>query len=155
MVAWLEATVAADERPAYFWVNGARMIAYDLPAWTSGPDRTRDEASARQALGFLETGLRWRGDDPQLLIEMANIHLHRLGDLQQAAGCYRRAAEQPGAPYYAARLHAELLVALGRPQEALAWLRRVLPTLPAEDAAARREGVAARIRTLERTAGLP
>ena len=31
--ALLELTVAADERPLYFWLNGARILAYDVPAW--------------------------------------------------------------------------------------------------------------------------
>jgi len=36
--ALLNLTVAADERPLYFWLNGARMPAYDLPAWRSTAD---------------------------------------------------------------------------------------------------------------------
>ena len=152
-LAWLEATVALDARPVYFWVNGARMIAYDLPEWEPGPDPRRVEACTQRALGFLEQGLRRHGDDPAILIELANLHLRRRGDLARAAACYRRAAEQPGAPYYAARIHAELLQALGRPDEALAWLRSLLPTLPAHEPAARRTVVEARIRALEAATG--
>ena len=55
----------------------------------------------------------------------------------------------PGAPYYAARIHGELLQAMGRPQEALHWLREILPGLPDNDPAARREVVLERIRALE------
>jgi hypothetical protein len=148
-VTWLELTVAADERPAYFWINGARMLAYDMPGWKTGGDLARDEWFARRALDFLEKGRRRRGDDAALLIETANVHLRRRGDLLMAAYYYRRAAEQPGAPYYAARIHAELLQALGRPRDALAWLRQVLPHLPPDDADARRATVEARIRRLE------
>lgn len=152
--ALLELTVAADERPAYFWLNGARMLAYDVPQWlpATAPTAVRqkvNEAQAQRALEFLAKGLRWHGADAELYVEQANIHLRRRGDLESAADCYRLAAEQPGAPYYAARLHADLLVQLGRRQETLAWLRQVLPTLPAADAAARREVVQARIRALE------
>jgi hypothetical protein len=57
------------------------------------------------------------------------------------------------APYYAARIHAELLQSLGRPGEALVWLRRVLPGLPAGEPAARRPVVEARIRALEAQIG--
>jgi hypothetical protein len=153
MAAWLELTVAADESPAYFWLNGARMLAYDVPQWlpASAPAVVRRqvaEAQAQCALAFLDQGLRWRGADAALYAEQANIHLRRRGDLASAARCYRLAAESPGAPYYAARLHADLLVALGRPQEALVWLRSVLPGLPAADPAARRGAVQARIRAL-------
>lgn len=155
--ALIELTVAADERPAYFWLNGARMLAYDMPEWlpVTAPMAARQEAAeklAQQALRFLEKGLRWRGADAELFIEMANIHLRR-GDWEKAARHYRLAAEQPGAPYYAARIHAELLLRLGRPREALAWLRAVLPGLPTDEPAARREVVAARIGALERELG--
>lgn len=151
--ALIELTVAADERPAYFWLNGARMLAYDLPEWLpdDAPEAVRRrarEACARQALRFLEKGLRWRGTDADLLVEMANIHLRR-GDLEGAARCYRFAAEQPDAPYYAARIHADLLRRLGRPEEALAWLRQVLPRLPIDRPEAQHSIVAARIHKLE------
>lgn len=154
MVTLIGLTVAADERPAYFWLNGARMIACDLPEWlpgdAPGPVRQRArEECAQQALRFLDQGLRWRGLDAELLVEAANIHLRRRGDVEAAARFYRRAAEQPGAPFYAARIHADLLDRLGRRPEALDWLRQVLPGLPADDPAARREVVVARIQALE------
>jgi hypothetical protein len=156
--ALVELTVAADERPAYFWLNGARMLAYDVPEWlpaiTPAVVRRRvSEEQAQQALRFLEKGLRWHGAAAEFYVEMANIHLRRRGDLEAAARCYRLAAEQPGAPYYAARIHAELLRELGRPQAALDWLRKVLPGLPADDPAARREVVRARIEALEEEIG--
>ncbi len=149
-------TVAADERPLYFWLNGARMLACDLPEWRLTPSmpaamRPRiDEEQAQQALQFLETGLRWHGPAPALYIEMANIHLRRRGDPQAAARYYRLAAEQPGAPYFAARIHAELLRELGRLDEALVWLQQILPSLPAADPLARRDVVVERISLLER-----
>jgi hypothetical protein len=154
MVLWLELTVAADERPVYFWLNGARMLANDVPTWlpAGAPTavvRRAEEQQAQMALRFLDQGLLWHGPDAGLFMEMADIHLRRRGDRENAARCYRLAAEQPGAPFYAARLHGELLRELGRPKEALAWLRQVLPGLSAADPAARYEVVRARIRTLE------
>lgn len=149
-------TVAADERPLYFWLNGARMMAYDLPEWQPKdlmPAAVWQQVNARaatRALDFLGQGLRWHGTSAALYIEMGNIHLRRTGDLAEAARCYRLAANQPDAPYYAARIHGELLQKLGRPGEALAWLREILPRLPAGDPAARREVVIARIAALER-----
>jgi hypothetical protein len=80
---------------------------------------------------------------------MANIQLRALGDREGAARLFRQAAGQPQAPYYAARIHAELLRELGRPAEALAWLRQILPDLPASDPAAQRAVVLARIKGLE------
>jgi tetratricopeptide (TPR) repeat protein len=154
LAALLELTVAADARPAYFWLNGARMLAYDVPAWlpAAAPAVVRqqvNEIQTQRALAYLAKGLRWHGPDAELYVEQANIHLRRRGDLESAARCYRLAAELPGAPYYAARLHADLLVELGRRHEALAWLRQVWPALPRDDPAARRDVVQARIRALE------
>jgi tetratricopeptide (TPR) repeat protein len=153
---YLELTVAADARPVYFWLNGARMLAYDLPEWrmtANAPlawrQRIHDE-QARVALEFLAKGLHWHGTDAALFIEMANIHLRCTGDVEQAAACYRRAAQVPGAPYYAARIHAELLQRLGRLEEARDWLREILPGLPANDEAARRTVVVERIQMLDR-----
>lgn len=155
--ALLHLTVAADERPRYFWLNGARMLAYDLPGWRAegAPLAVRQRVAgeqARVALAFLEQGLRAHGSDPELTLEMAGIRLRALGDREGAARLFRQAAEQPGAPYYAARIHAELLRELGRPGEALAWLKQILPGLPADDPAARRAVVLERIKGLEQEA---
>ena len=155
----LHLTVAADERPLYFWLNGARMLAYDLPEWrsTGAPLAVRQRVAGEQAgiaLEFLSTGLRAHAGTAELTIEMANIRLRALDDREGAARLFRQAAEKPGAPYYAARIHAELLRELGHPAEALAWLKQILPSLPADDPAARREVVLARIKGLEQeTAG--
>ncbi|MEO6994104.1 MAG: hypothetical protein ABI273_10765 [Lacunisphaera sp.] len=152
----IELTVAADERPLYFWLNGARMIANDMPEWRMtgfAPKAYRvvvNEEQAQLALRFLEKGLRWHGADPAIYVEMATIHLRRRGDAEAAAHFYRLAAEEPGAPYYAARIYGELLRELRRPAEALAWLRQTLPTLPANDPMAARELVEERIRSLEK-----
>lgn len=154
--ALINLTVAADERPLYFWLNGARILANDIPEWRmTGPvplayRQKANEEQAQLALRFLEKGLHWHGPDPAIYIEMANIHLRRRHDLEEAARYYRIAAEQPGAPYYAARIHGELLHELRRPAEALAWLRKTLATLPVDDEMARRDVIVERIAILER-----
>ena len=151
--------VAADERPLTFWLNGARMLAYDVAVW-----RTSDDAPAavrrrvvleqgEAALQLLEQGTCAHGPAPELYVEMANIRLRALGDREGAARWFRQAAELPGAPFYAARIHAELLLELGRPDEALAWLRKILPSLPPDDLAAQRDAVLARIKGLEQELG--
>ncbi|MFZ5493834.1 MAG: hypothetical protein ACOZE5_00670 [Verrucomicrobiota bacterium] len=154
----LELTVAADDRPLYFWLNAARMMAYDFPAWQPAalPAAVREKATREQAgraLAFLERGLPRHPARAEIYLEMANIRLRALGDREGAARLFRLAAEQPGAPWHAARIHAELLRELGRPAEALAWLRRVLPALPANDPAARRAVVEQRIKELEAIVG--
>lgn len=163
---FIRVVTAVDPRPVYFWTNGARMLAHDLTAWRveaaggydavgkAGEDRIGRE-QGRQALRHLEHALAFHPASADLWIERANIELTRMHDPAAAAECYRRAWEQPRAPYYAARLHAEMLRRLGRKHEALAWLVQLHPALPAGDEAAARDRVLDRIRELERELGLP
>ncbi len=156
--AMLELTLAADDRPLYFWFNAARMMAYDFPVWRTAeaPRAVQEKITAEEAhraLDFLERGLARHPAKGAFYLEMANIRLRSLGDKEGASALFRLAAEQPGAPYHAARIHGEILRELGRPQEALAWLRSILPGLPADDPAARRDVVEQRIRELEALVG--
>lgn len=153
----LERTVSADGEPVYFWVNGARMLAYDLPAWDDARQRGEPEARRRQrhaaaaheALHWLERGTAAQAGIAEFQVERATIALHGLGDVAAAAEYFRVAAECPDAPYYAARRHAQLLEALGRKREALVWLRARLPHLPATVPEARRAAVAEWVARLE------
>jgi hypothetical protein len=149
-----------DERPLCFWLNGARMIAYDMPRWRldragqNGPApaevrRRIFEEQAAAALSHLQDAARCHLGSAAICVEIANIHLYCRSDIASAACWYRKAAELPGAPYYTARVYAELLKRLGRPREAYAWLRRVHPTLPPNDADAMAGMVLDRIRNLE------
>lgn len=155
-----------DPRPVYFWLNGARIVAYDFPAWRieaaggyevvpAEVQRAISHEQARAALRHLEAGAAFNPASVELWIERANIELNRLGDLNAAAESYRRAWKLPGAPYYVARLHAEVLRRAGRKAEALAWLVQLHPTLPAGDEAAAAAVVLERIRDLERELGVP
>ena len=156
---------AIDPRPAYFWINGARILAYDLPVWrveaaggfeTVAPpaqDRIARE-QAQLALRHLDAAMAFHPANPDLWIERANIELNKLRDLAAAAESYRRAWEQPRAPHYAARLHGELLRRQGKKAEALAWLVQLHPQLPADPEAARDDVVLQRIRALERELGV-
>jgi len=140
--ALLRWVTAVDDRPISFWLNGARIIAYDVTEWKlSALDDRRVplavrrrviEAQACAALDHLAAAQKRHPESAAIWVEMGNIHLYRRGDLPRAADCYRRAAESPNAPAYAARVHAELLRRLGRAQEADVWLRRLHPTLPAD-----------------------
>ena len=160
MESWLNLTTALDGRPLIFWLNGARMIAYDSPAWiidTTLGSRSEPDADgkriaavrARCALSFLERGLIVHSTIAAMWIERANIELNCLKDVAAAAESYRNAARQPGAPYYAARIHVELLRRLGRRLEALTALIQLYPTLPTNVDAAAADVVLTRIRDLE------
>ncbi len=151
-----------DPRPVYFWVNGARIVAYDLASWrimlAGGYETTPESVQERigreqalQALRHLDQAAAFHPRSAELWIERANIQLNRLRDMSAAAESYRMASEQPNAPLYAGRLYAELLRRMGRKAEALAWLRQFQLTLPAGD-----EGtqiVSERIKDLERELG--
>lgn len=160
---WIRVATRLDPRPPFFWIQGARMIAYDVPAWrirtesrTAGGDlpqvvvRTTQREQGERALALLDQARRVHPDDPFVAAEIALVHLHRMGDLAEAARWYRRAAELPGAPGYAGRLHGELLRQLGRPDAALAWYEALLPTLDPADPWSGYDVVAARIRDLRR-----
>lgn len=157
----IELAAALDGRPLCFWVNGARIIAYDMPTWVSevsdstglAGDRapgTLGEKYAWRALAYLEKAQRRHPRNATLLIERANIEFSRLHDPLAAARSYRLAAELPNAPYYAARLHAEMLHRAGRASEALTWLKELYPRLPKQVEAACASTVLERIRSLER-----
>lgn len=162
--ALLGLVTAIDPRPLYFWVNGARIIAFDMTAWRIAEAGGYDAVplvqqermgveQARLAIRRIDEAMKFHPNNAALWIERANIELNRLHDTAAAAASYRRAWELPGAPHFAARLHAELLRRLGRKPEALAWLVRVHPQLPVEDEAT--EVVLGRIRDLERELAVP
>lgn len=155
---------AVDPRPVYFWLNGARILAHDLSAWrvwqAGGYERVPvdrqhaiDAEQGRRALQHLEQAAAFHPQNPDLWIERGIIELNRLRDPLAAAASFRRAWEARG-PYYAARLHAEMLRRGGRPREALEWLKKLHPTLPAEDEAAAADVVLGRMRELERELGI-
>ncbi len=157
---------AIDPRPVYFWLNGARILAYDFAAWRieggggyegmPAPAQERIVVEqARRALAQLERARTFHPAAPELWIERASIELNRLRDVAAAAESYRQAAASRHAPRYAARLHAEMLRRLGRKPEALDWLVRLHPTLPRDDESAGGDLVLERIRDLERELAIP
>lgn len=159
-------TTGIDPRPVYFWLNGARIVAYDLAAWrilaAGGYDRVPERVQlgiareqAAQGLRLLEAARAFHPDNADLWIERANIELNKLGDAAAAAESYRRAWAAPNAPYFAARLRGELLRRMGRKEDALAWLKEIHPALPKNIEGARADVVLERIRELERELVVP
>lgn len=138
---FIKLVTAIDPRPIYFWQNGSRMIAYDMPNWRivneGGYDavpqarqRKIDEEQSAVALKYLNEALGFHPDHPLLHVEIANVYLNRLKDNESAAEAYKQAALLPNAPFYAGRIHAELLRRMGRNAEAYAWLKQLYVTLP-------------------------
>jgi len=125
----LHLSVALDPGVFFFWVNGARILCYDVARWrieAAGPAgsvpasvRARVvEEQAQEALEFLGRAERLHPGCSLLLIEAAQIHLHARRNLDEATDAFRRAAECPDAPYFVARIHAELLRRQGKLREA-------------------------------------
>lgn len=161
--ALVRVATALDPRPLHFWLNGARIMAYDLAAWRladagdGAPPVLRvriEREQAGAALAYLAAGTAFHPAAPELWVERANIELNRLRDPAAAAQSYRRAWELPRGPYHAARLHGMLLHRLGRPAEALAWLVQLHPALPPQNEAAAADVVLSRIRELEEELGV-
>ena len=137
----IKIVTAIDPRPLYFWQNGARIIAYDMPNWRikaaggyrvvpPAEQKRIDGEQAAVALNYLQEGFGHHPKSAALYIEIANVYLNRLKDVASAAEAYHAAALQPNAPYFAARIYAELLRRLGRKAEAYAWLKQLYTTLP-------------------------
>lgn len=162
----IKLVTAIDPRPTYFWLNGSRMIAYDMPNWridkAGGYDavpetvkRRFDEEQSSVAIKYLETAIDFHPDNPLLVLEIANVHLNRLKDVETASRYYLQAAKMPGAPYYAARIYGELLRRLNRVAEAYAFLKELYPTLPQGDIMAQPWVVLDRIREIEGELDIP
>lgn len=162
----IKLVTAIDPRPTYFWLNGSRMIAYDMPNWridkAGGYDavpetvkRRFDEEQSAVGIAYLETARDFHPENPLLTLEIANIHLNRLKDVETASRLYFEASRQPNAPHYAARIYAELLRRLDRKAEAYAFLKALHPTLPTDDFTAQPETVLQRIRELEGELSIP
>ncbi len=137
----IKLVTAIDPRPLYFWQNGARMIAYDMPNWrvaeaggydvvsTAMQQQIEHEQSA-VAIKYLNEAFGYHPDSVQIYLEIGNVYLNRLKDLNSAAEYYHKAALRSDAPYFVARIYAELLRRQGRNAEAYDWLKKLYPTLP-------------------------
>jgi hypothetical protein len=164
---FIQFVTTIDPRPLFFWLNGSRMIGYDMPVWRirevdpvwENVPRTviaRIEAEqATVAIGYLHRGLNFHPDHPLLYVEIANLYQRKMHDLEMAAEYYRRAATTPNPPLYAGRIYAELLRRLDRHQEAYDWLVKLYPTLNPHLPSHRSDVVLQRIRDLEDELGIP
>lgn len=157
-----------DPRPVYFWLNGARMMGYDMPVWRIRAQGDGDYDAVPQsvieridreqgeiAIRYLGRGRSFHPENPRFHIEMANLYQRKVRDLEAAAEQYRLASELPNAPAYAPRIHAELLRRLGRQREAYEWLVQLYPTLDPEGWTDRADLVLDRIRELEEELDIP
>ncbi|WP_309400167.1 tetratricopeptide repeat protein [Cerasicoccus maritimus] len=158
--ALLGLTSSIDPRPMYFWLNGARMIAYDIPvwrirekgAWEDVPEFYRKEIYREQvdrAMKMLDRAEKFHPDDMRLPLEKARIYYDKVNDYEKAAENYKRAIDLPNAPYYAHRIYANALDKAGHPREAYNFLKNRWFTMDHTNRGAMPEVVLERIRELE------
>ncbi|HTJ77579.1 MAG TPA: hypothetical protein VL357_01155 [Rariglobus sp.] len=137
----IKLVTAIDPRPQFFWINGANMIAYDMPQWriieaggykvVSEVEQQRfDREQSAIALRLLKEGLVYNPHSVAIYVCQANIQLNRAKDIAAAAESYHMAALQPGAPYFTERIYGELLKRMGRKRDAYLWLKKIYPALP-------------------------
>ena len=154
-----------EPRAEFFWINGARMLAYDVPHW-----RIREEGGyalvserrqqaiileqVQQACAMLERARRFHPQHAKLYLETGQIYLNRLQDYAQAAKWFQLAVQQPDAPYYAARIYAELLRRLGKDAEAYTFLKQLYRELP-DHPGAQKDVILERIQQLEVSLKVP
>lgn len=157
----IQFTTTVDPQPKFFWINGARIIANDMPHWVAATGTSQEQvrkdvqALAGTAIGLLEKAQLHHPEKPDMLMEIGHIHLNRLQDPETAAHYYGRAyMEFDNAPYYVGRLYAQLLRRVGRHREAYEFLTQLHPTLP-DIIYAQKGVVLQRIRKLEKQLEIP
>lgn len=139
--AMIRLVTTLDPRPEFFWINGSRMIAYDVPNWRireeGGYDavpearqQALDLEQAEQAFELIDTALDFHPENARLYLEKGQIYLNRLKDDANAAEWFLKASKKPGAPFFAARIYAELLRRQGKNAEAYAYLKELHRELP-------------------------
>ncbi len=144
----------------YFWINGARIISYDMSNWRlkligrveNIPKLTKQsiwDEQAKDGIKFLEKALLFHPNEPLIYIEIASMYINRLDDKLMGAKYYRMASEKNGAPYYVSRIYPEILRQIGEKRKALIWYRNLYPKLPANNPLAHKDVVLQRINDLE------
>lgn len=151
MTRGMEWVVRIDPAPLVYWLDGARMVGYDVAAWrakeiTNASDLTvMKHEQLHRALAWLERGRASHPGEALLPIEQAVLWWSVARDADQAERALAAAQDCENVPYFVARVRAEMLVKLGRDQEALDVLRAELPRLPGGDPMAMRSVVEGRI----------
>lgn len=155
-----------DPRPMFFWLNSARMIAYDIPVWriqalggfSKVPQVVQEKIKTEQAhrgLSIMNRAERFHPEDYRVPLERAQIFNNRLNDKEKAAQWYLVTSTYEQAPFFAGRIYAQLLRDLGRKKEAYYYLKQNFALLPDDDVTAVKGVVLSRIRKLEGELNIP
>lgn len=159
----MKLAVSLNPDSVYFWVDGARIIANDMPVWRvgdEGMERLFDDSDAegkaireeyaRQALRFLDKVPATLNDRYEIPLERGAIYWRRLNNVPQAIVELEKALRTPRPPYFLSRVYAELLYREGRIKEAYEYLKNHYDQLPEDDSRAMKAFVAQRIEAIGR-----
>ncbi|MEM9227322.1 MAG: hypothetical protein AAGA45_05085 [Verrucomicrobiota bacterium] len=163
--ALLRLTTAIDPRPLFFWINGSRMIAYDMPVWRireaggfdavprSVQDRIMKE-QAERGLNYINEARAYHPDDYRIPLENGQVIYNKIKDTERALPFYLEAYRSDG-PDFAGRIYAELLRQLDRNDEAYTFYRQQLTELSPDTPPQQKAIVVERIRELEEELNVP
>jgi tetratricopeptide (TPR) repeat protein len=154
-----------DPRPDFFWINGARMIAYDVPHWRikdegghfkvpESRQQQIDREQAEQAFAQLEIARGFHPEKAKFYVETGQIYMNRLKENLKAAEWFLLASKKPDAPYYVSRIYGELLRREGKKKEAYEFLKQLYRELP-DVPPAQKPVILDRIREAEVTLKVP
>lgn len=128
-----------DPHARYFWENTGLRIGLDMAHWeirrrggyNNVPAETQERLFRRYAdtgIAVFEEGLGHARQRTSLLMNAGYLAESKLKDIGRAAAYYRAAAETAEAPWFAARICADLTWGDGRRPEAYEWYRRYWET---------------------------
>ena len=113
-LAW---TLALRPEQLGYWVEGARMLAFDVPQW-SGGDLAQRRRALEEALRFLAEAEKLHPMAFVIPLEIGWLRGWELGDLEGAERALARAAQLAPLPKQAERLRARIRERLRRSAEA-------------------------------------
>ena len=142
-VSSMELACAIDPQMTMFWVQGASVIAFDIPHWQFErlPKKMQTDEKmelmrvrqARQAIAFIDKGLAMFPDSYELLIQKGQVAIGaKLFDI--AEQCYGKASELNDG-FYARRIYASLLEKNGKFSKAIPVLEKLLSEAEADNPA--------------------
>lgn len=141
--ALMRLAITLDPGNFYFWKNTANAIAFDMPHWEARAQRRNGklkldpvvEAQLARKYGELGLELYARGaayhPDLQawLWADSALVCLRRMNEPLRGAEFYRMTAECPKPLWFAPFARVNVLVDIGKRQEAVEWLRGYIEKL--------------------------
>jgi tetratricopeptide (TPR) repeat protein len=113
----LDLTTSLDPYFTIAYRFGAVFLSEPYPGGAGRPD---------QAIALLRKGIAAEPEKWQYYHDIAFVHYWQLGDMQEAARWFRRAAEQPGAPNWLESVAASMLIQGGDRASARLLLHELL-----------------------------